>query len=192
MPRLAILGVLAVTGALSALVAGCERLGYTDRILHRVSSPDGRLVAVCQEVPVFDGPTFDVRLEHPDGRLVRELFQMGDGGGCNELRWSDDGRLLAVLTSHVAGIMVADVEWAVAHPQERNSHWFVRWFSFSTESTPKRAMGLTFIAPLELEFQLCQYSLDDTARNGRQRECSQPAQSQRLRVPHPLVADRPV
>ena len=141
---------------------------------------------------MFDGPEFDVRLERPDGRLIRELYHMGDAGGCDELIWSEDGRTLAVLTSHVAGISIIDVEWAVSHPQILNSHWFIRGFSYSTEKVIKRAERLTFVSPLELEFQLCEYSLAETQRHGGKIECSQPAAPQRIRIPSPLVADRPV
>lgn len=134
-----------------AASVGCARFGYTDRVRQRVPSPDGSLVAVCQEVPVFDGPEFDVRIERPDGSALRALYRMGDAGGCDEMVWSADGRTLAVLTSHVAGISIIDVEWALAHPREPNSHW----------------------------------------HNGGEARCSQPAQPKRLRIPSPLVADRP-
>src|SRR6188768_4196270 len=73
-----------VAVALSGLLivsAGCARFGYTNRVLHRVPSPNGQVVAICQEVPVFDGPEFDVRLERADRSLIRQLFHMGDGGG---------------------------------------------------------------------------------------------------------------
>ena len=163
----------------------------TDRVLHRVASPDGRVVAVCQEIPVFDGPVFEVRLDRPDGTRLRELRQMGDGGGCDELRWSDDGRTLAVLTAHVAGINVIDVEWALSHPDVRDSHWFSRDISFSSESRLAYATGLKFAGPLELEFQLCDYSIAEAKRNGGHIKCSTPARPQRLRFSRPLVAGRP-
>ncbi len=36
---------------------GCAQLGFTDRVLLRVLSPDGSVVAVCQEVPALgDAP----------------------------------------------------------------------------------------------------------------------------------------
>lgn len=171
--------------------AGCGRFGYSSRVLHRLPSPDGQLLAVCQEVPVFDGPEFDVRLERPDGRLVRSLFHMGDGGGCNEMVWSHDGRSLAVLTGHVAGITVVDVRWALANPAERNRHWFVRGFSFSSEGNFMQATSLRFVSPTELEFQLCQYSLAETQRHRGRITCSRPARPQRLQVPAPLIAGRP-
>lgn len=176
---------------LMTAAAGCARLGYTDRVLHRVASPDGRIVAICQEVPIFDGPEFDLRLERADGSLLRGLLHMGDGGGCNEMIWSGDGRTLAVLTSHVAGITLIDVEWALSHPQERNSQWFARGVGFSREDEFNLATQLVFVLPGELEFQLCEYSLDETRRRGGEVLCSQPARPQRLRIPFPLVAGRP-
>ena len=79
----------------------CERFGYSNRVLLRVPSPDGRIVAVCQEIPEFDRPSFDVRAERPDGTRIRQLLRSGDGDPCSELAWSPDGRLLAVLSRHV-------------------------------------------------------------------------------------------
>ena len=174
------------------LAVGCARLGYSSRVLHRVPSPDGQLVAVCQEVPVFDGPEFDVRLERPDGRVVRRLVHMGDGGGCSELTWSPDGGSLAVLTSHVAGITIVDVSWAIAHTAELNKHWFVRWFSFSREGQFMQATSLRFVSPSEVVFQLCEYSLEETQRNRGKTRCSRPAHPKRLQIPTPLVPGQPV
>jgi hypothetical protein len=71
-----------------ALATGCARFGFSDRLLHRIPSPDGQTVAVCQEIPEFDGPSFDVRLERRDGTRRRDLFHMGDGDGCSEMAWS--------------------------------------------------------------------------------------------------------
>jgi len=184
---------LILVGAMVTAVAatGCGRFGYSNRVLHRVPSPDGQLVAVCQEVPVFDGPEFDVRLERGDGRLVRRLIHMGDGGGCGEMTWSADGNSLAVLTSHVANITMIDVRWAVAHPAEQNRHWFARGFSFSREGEFRQATSLRFVSASELEFQLCDYSLAETQRNRGTIRCSGPAHPKRLQIPTPLVPDRP-
>jgi hypothetical protein len=71
-------GQMMRTVALVIVVAvfsqGCAELGYRDRVLHRVPSPrDGTLIALCQEVPAFDGPGYDIRLERGDGTLVRRL-----------------------------------------------------------------------------------------------------------------------
>jgi hypothetical protein len=186
MRSLAIGGVVALVAA-----GGCARLGYSSRVLHRVPAPDGHLVAVCQEVPVLDGPEFDVRLERSDGRTIRRLFHMGDGGGCSEMTWAPDGRSLAVLTSHVAGITMIDVSWAVAHATEQNQHWFVRGFSFSREGEFMRATSLRFVSASEVELQLCEYSLAETQRNRGEIRCSTPAEPRRLQIPAPLVPNRP-
>jgi hypothetical protein len=188
MPRLGDLGLAGVFFA----AAGCAQLGYTDRVLHRAPSPDGQVVAVCQEVPMFDGPEFEVRLDRSDGSLIRQLHYMGDAGGCTEMVWSEDGRTLAVLTSHVAEITVIDVQWALSHPDIRQAHWYRRGFSFSNEGAIRRAARLTFISPLELEFQLCDYSIEETRQNRGVIRCSGAQRPQRLRIPSPLVADRPV
>lgn len=49
--------------------AGCARFGYSSRVLHRVSYPDGRFLAVCQEVPVFDGVLSKNRIDASAERL---------------------------------------------------------------------------------------------------------------------------
>jgi hypothetical protein len=181
---------IGLSGVLLASI-GCAKFGYTDRVLHRVQSPDGLTIAVCQEVPMFDGPEFDVRLERRDGIRIRELFHMGDGGGCDELIWSPDGRTLAVLTGHTATIRIADVDWALAHPEIHERHWVYRDFSFSSDKVNKRATDLRFVSAFELEFQLCEYSLRETQANNGQIRCGQQAQPQRLRIPSPLIAGRP-
>ena len=184
--------VFAAVGAAALLLAasGCARFGYTSRVLHRVPSPDAQLVAVCQEVPVFDGPEFTVRLERPDGAAVREVLYMGDAGGCSEVVWSADSRTLAVLTSHVATIQIIDAAWAASHPAEQNRHWFTRGFSFSSESTLRRAASLTFVSPSAVEFLVCQYSIDRLRRLGDRDACLEPPHRQRLIIPTPLVPGR--
>lgn len=182
---------IAVAGLIVLACAGCAKYGYTNRVLHRVASPRGNLLAVCQEVPVLDGPEFDVRLETKDGKVIRKLFGMGDGGRCSEVVWSQDGRRLAVLTSHVATITVVDVEWALSHPTELERHWFTRQFSFSSERSFTFANELSFASPLELEFQLCEYSLVETQRNRGQITCSKPPYSKRMEIPDPLVVGQP-
>lgn len=181
-------GLVAV-GLLMATGSGCARLGFTDRVLHRIPSPNGQTFAVCQEIPEFDGPSFDVRLERPDGTHLRDLFRMGDGGGCSEMAWSDDGRVLAVLTSHVAGVSVVDVEWALAHPDTRNSHWFVRGFGYSRERDgPTYARQLTFVSPQELQFEICRYSLEETQQRRGEIRCAESPHPKRLRIPRTLDA----
>lgn len=94
------IGTVAAVLAIIVSLAGCARFGFTDRVLLRVPSPDGQMVAVCQEVPEFDGPSFAVRLERPDGTVVRRLYETGDADACSEIAWARDGRTLAVLTAH--------------------------------------------------------------------------------------------
>src|SRR5687768_8581751 len=107
--------------ALTVAASACSALGFTDRVLHRVPSPDRRLVAVCQEIPVLEGPAYDIRLERPDGSLVRKLY-FGDGDPCSEMAWSPDGRTLAVLTAHVARVRFVDIAWALDHPSTQTSY----------------------------------------------------------------------
>jgi hypothetical protein len=184
---------LLVAIAFAALLiasAGCAKFGYSDRVLHRVPSPDGQVVAVCQEVPILDGPEFDIRLERPDGSLIRKLFHMGDAGGCAEVVWSQNSRMLAVLTAHVATISIVDAEWAISHPAVLEAHWFTRPFSFSSEDTRRQATELKFVGPSDLEFNLCRYSIRETQRDHGRIQCAEPPTLQRLRIPSPLVAGR--
>ena len=108
------------------VVSSCGELGYTDRVLWRVASPDGKRVAVCQEVPAFDGPDYEVRLEDTGGRVLRRLYKSYEAERCDEIRWSGDGRRLGVVTRHSGKVWVVDVEWAIAHPDVRDEHTFVR------------------------------------------------------------------
>lgn len=186
-----VLIAVASAGLITSAVAGCARFGYSDRVLQRVPSPDGKIVAVCQEIPVFDGPDKDVRLEHPDGTVIRKLSYLGDASGCDEMIWSQDGQTLAMLTSHVATVYLLDVKWALEHPDVAERHWYSRQFTFSSEQTIKRGTHLRFVGRLELEFQLCPYSIRETQRTRGQIRCTQPPRPQRLRIPSPLVSGRP-
>jgi hypothetical protein len=111
------------------LAAGCARFGWSDRVLITAPAPSRALVFVCQEIPEFDGPGYQWRLESRDGAIVRRLFTGSDGNGkCDHAVWSDDGATLAIVVGGT--IHVADVAWAMAHPEEKNTHWFVRQFSY--------------------------------------------------------------
>lgn len=107
--------VLAAAFAAGA-IAGCARFGFTDRVLHEVASPDGRFVAICQEVPALDGPEFEVRLHRPGGALVRPLGYFGDAYRCNEVVWSRDGSHLAVLNHANAQVRLIDINDALRKP----------------------------------------------------------------------------
>jgi hypothetical protein len=153
-----------IFGMVALSAAGCAAVGYTDRVLWRLPSPDGTLIAVCQEIPAFDGPGYDIRLEHPDGGLVRQLYHVGDGDPCSELAWSFDGRTLAILSSHVARIKVVDVAWALDHPSVRTSHWSWRQVDLSTSTRLFRGHSLRFSGESEIELRLCPVSRDERGR----------------------------
>ena len=175
----------------AAAAGGCRALGYTNLVLHRVGAPDGRHAAVCQQTGALDGPGFSVRVESADGRTRRPVLEMGDGGGCDELRWSADSRLLGVLTAHTATVTVIDVEWALAHPEEQNRHWFTRQFSFSSPENWRRAAGLRFTSGSEVAVDVCAYSLAETQRRAGVISCAGPTRVEHVRVPQPLVGNRP-
>jgi hypothetical protein len=176
--------------ALAVAATACAKFGYTDRILLRVASPDGRAIAVCQEVPEFDGPGFAVRLERPEGRIIRRLYEVGDGDGCSEITWSRDGRSLAVLTAHVARIRFVDVAWALAHPEVETAHWSWRQVSLSGEGQFVLGKGLRFTTPMQIELQLCGYSLDEVRRTGSL-ACNEPPVIRTVAIPQPIVTGHP-
>lgn len=186
-------GVLALLALLALAVAttgACARLGFSDRVLARVPSPDGQLVAVCQEVPAFDGPDFAVRLERPDGSIVRRLYEAADGDRCSEVAWAPDGRTLAVLIGHVARVRFIDVAWALDHPALDTHVWSWREVSFSSEQQTVLGRSLRFTAPLHIEIQLCPSTLANVRRTGRV-ECAAPPAVTRIEVPRPIVTGHP-
>ena len=164
----------------AALAAGCAALGDAGGVSWRVASPDGQLVAVCREVPAVDGPNYDVRLERPDGTLVRPLYGIGDGDPCSEVVWSPDSRTLAVLSGHVARIRFVDVAWAVAHPEVRTAHWSWRQVDLSTGRRHLQGRGLHFVGPATVELSLCA-----AQRQGSQLACESDAG--RFEIPQPIV-----
>lgn len=171
---------LAAIGAVTVAACGCAAFGYTDEVLWRVASPDGQLVAVCQEVPVFDGPNYDVRLEKPDGTPVRQLYGIGDGDPCSEVAWSADGRTLAVMSGHVARIRFVDVEWALSHPEIRTSSWSWRQVDLSSERTHVEGTGLRFVGPATVELSLC-----GARPQGSNVMCQ--SELRRFEIPQPIV-----
>ncbi|MBE3087967.1 MAG: hypothetical protein IMZ71_02465 [Chloroflexi bacterium] len=124
-------------------------------MLWRVASPNGQIVAVCQEVPAFDGPGYDVRLERPEGGLMRQLYRSGDGDPCTEVVWSPDGRTLAVLSGHVARVRFVDVGWALDHPEVQTAYWSWRQVDLSTERARLEGSELRFVGPTAIELQVC-------------------------------------
>ena len=166
---------------LAAVVSqGCARLGYSDRVLHRVPSPaDAALIAVCQEIPEFDGPGHDVRLERPDGTVVRPLYRIGDGDPCHEMAWATDGRTLAVLSSHVARAIVVDVARALGQPGTAHGPW-TRSVSLASQDGRQLARRLRFVAPAEIEYEVCAHQF---GKGIDWRVCTAPAETRRLRLP---------
>jgi hypothetical protein len=165
----------------------CERFGYSNRVLLRVTSPDGRLVAVCQEIPELDGPSYDIRVERPDGTRIRQLLRGGDGDPCSELAWSPDGRLLAVLSTHVARVRVADVARILEQPPSPSSRWATRQFDLSSENDLRLGRRMQFVGPLEIEVTTCPYDLRETQRTHTMR-CTSGERPVRFAVPVPLAA----
>ena len=164
-----------------ALTAGCARLGYSDRVLHRVASPDGRLVAVCQEIPELDGPGYDVRLERADGSVLLHLLRGGDGDPCSEVTWSPDGRFVGVLSAHVARVRFADVRKALAE-QSGTQRWFWPQVDFGREGHFTYGRDLRFPTPAEYELTTCPYDLRERQQTGVFR-CSGPETRRRAAAP---------
>ena len=160
--------------------SGCHSFGCTNRVLSRAPSPDGRLVAVCQEVPIFDGPEFDVRLEGADGTPVRNLYHAGDADGCSEIVWSSDGRTLAVVTGHVARVRFVDVSRALQ--SEPSTRFFWPQIDLSSETNLLMGKDLRFVALDTVELTTCSYNIRETQRTGEKR-CLSPGVRRRFSVP---------
>jgi hypothetical protein len=176
------LGLMTVA-ALTAS-AGCRDLGFTNRVLWRLPAPDGKAFAVCQEIPEFDGPSFDIRLERTDGSVVRRLARLGDADPCTEMAWSADGRALAVLSGHVARVRVVDVAHALRRSPDDTQWASVPQFDFSSERALRLGKDLRFTGPREIEFTTCAYDLRETQRSrGKVRRCTSPEIRQRFKVP---------
>jgi len=180
---------LTAIGVLLAVLGmyGCADLGFRDRVLWRVAAPGGELVAVCQEVPGFDGPSYDVRLEGSDRRVVRRLFVAGDGDPCSEVVWSPDGRTLAVLSGHVARVRFVDVGWVLDHFDIETAVWSWRQVDLSTERERLFGTHLRFVGPRSVELQVCPA---DTA--GRTARCPEASATRRFEIPLPIVTGHAV
>ena len=171
-------GVLVLS---AAAVSGCRALGYSDRVIWRLPSPDGKLLAVCQEIPSFDGPGSSIRLERPDGTLVKRLYEIGDGDPCSEIAWSPDGRILAVLSGHVARVRFVDVAWALEQTAETR-YWNWPQIDLGNDRTHRNAGGLRFTGPREIQLQVCGPQAYTPGDSGR-RNCGAQGREQRVAVP---------
>jgi hypothetical protein len=171
--------------ATALISTGCAALGYSDRVLWRIPSPDGSVVAVCQEIPEFDGPGYELRLESPDGLTIAQLYKIGDGDPCSELAWSPDGHVLAVLTAHVARIRFVDVASVLRQPAARTASWSWKQIDLSSEGDLRHAKDLRFAGPLELDVTTCSYSLRETQRTPA-RTCTSVETRRRLQIPLPI------
>jgi len=183
-----VLGV-AILAAWAIGSAGCTVLGFSNRVVWRLRSPDGQMFAVCQEIPEFDGPGYAIRLERPDGSVLRHLYRIGDGDPCSEMAWSPDGRVLAVLSGHVARVRFVDVSWALSHPATTKAYWSWRQVDFGSEQRPMNGAALHFVGPLEVELRLCPPPRGAPQPNDR-RTCGEGAAVHRFDVPLPMVTGR--
>ena len=181
------IGFLTLMGLTLISAHACSSLGFSDEVLWRVESPDGQMVAVCQEIPELDGPGFAVRLERPDGSLLKRLYEIGDADGCSEVVWAPDSRTLAVLTAHVARVRFVDVEWALENPTRESHYWSSRMISFPSESSQEMRLGrnLRFTGPLDVELDVCPYDLESVRRTDKW-ECAGPSTTKRFGVPVPV------
>jgi hypothetical protein len=171
-------------------LTACAQYGYRDRVLQRVSSPERQLVAVCQEVPMFDGPNYDLRLERPDGALVSRLYESGDSEPCDELAWAPDGQTIAVLSRHVARIVVVNIADALAKPTTVAPRWGRRQMDYSTEERHRLGRQLRFVSTSEIELQVCDVDRTRPAPQ-RYRECFTGWITKRGTVPRPIAEHPP-
>lgn len=144
----------AVLAVLAMLIAAWALSGCQARTVIRAMSPDGQFVAVCRAIPVFDGPDFEVRLERPDGSVVRTLYRIGDGDACDEIAWAPDGQGLAILTGHLARVRFVDVAFARAHPDVEPRSWYWQQIDLSREGDRRFGRHLQFVGARELELEI--------------------------------------
>jgi hypothetical protein len=166
-----------VVGVVVVLLSVTASLGLVASTVLRVPSPDGRFVAVCKAIPVFDGPDYAMRLERPDGTLVTQLYRIGDGDPCVEVIWAHDSSTIAVLTEHVARIRFVDVSWALAHPGVATQYSSWRQIDLSRPDRPRTARHLRFVGRREVELDLRAPKTGSTVR-------------QRVAIPEPVATSQ--
>jgi hypothetical protein len=140
--------------ALPVVFAVAAAWGCHAQVAIRAASPDGQFVAVCRALPTFDGPDYEVRLERPNGAVVAELYEIGDGDPCDEVGWAPDGSVLAVLTGHVARVRFVDIAWALAHPEVATHNWSWRQVDLSTADHRRIGRHLRFVGAREVEVEI--------------------------------------
>ena len=167
--------------------AGCGQLGYSSRVLHRLPSPDGRLVAVCQEIPEFDGPGYDLRVEDRGGRRQVRLFRGFDADQCDEMVWAADGSALAVLTRYRALLRVIDPAVLEAARESGDPAFprspFVTESDFSGDGTLRRGRGLRFVSSTHFELTVCAYDWEHY-RQTRQFRCTEAERTESIATRH--------
>ncbi len=174
-------------------VEGCAQLGLRNRVLHRVASPDGTMVAVCQELPRLDGPDYAIRLEHPNGRAIRHLYEIGKSYACSEIAWSSDGKTIGILSRHSAIVKLVDVQWALDHPRIETSHH--SWREIGAGLIPPNsgrqvvARCLRFSDGDTVELELCPQSRDTARRDGNV-TCSEAPVTRTVAIPRPVFDAR--
>jgi hypothetical protein len=174
--------------------AGCGQLGYSSRVLHRLPSPDGRLVAVCQEIPEFDAPGYDLRVDDRGGRRQARLFRGFDADQCDEIVWAADGSALAVLTRYRALLRIIDVRSSLARPAVLTDTRplapafprspFVTESDFSADGTLRRGRGLRFVSSTHFEVTVCAYDWEHY-RQTRQFRCTEAERTESIAASQP-------
>ena len=174
--------LLAAASLALATTYACGQLGYSNRVLQRVPSPDGQLVAVCQEIPAFDGPGYDIRVEDLSGRVRAHLYQGLDDDQCDEIVWSADGESLAVLTRFIARVRVVNVTRSLAGSEATKRSGFITEASFSSVTAVNRGRNQRFVAPGAVEITLCSYEWEEYKRT-RQFSCTSAERTESIAAP---------
>ena len=79
-----------------------------------------------------------------------------------------------MVTRHSGKVWVVDVEWAIAHPDVRDEHAFVRIQRYTNAQALRQAWNLRFVTSAEVSIDVCPYSWEEYRRTGKFR-CAEPA-----------------